>query len=74
MIVNRRHAVSLSQRPALIQDRADCVETISGEAFPAVMHDGIEVIRDLEWVNISVAVLVEVMFFTCKEYVAWLLQ
>lgn len=48
MNVKSRHAVSLSQRPALIQDRADCVETIPGEAFRAVMHDGIEVIRDLE--------------------------
>lgn len=56
-------AFSLSQGPAGIQDRTDCVLVIFGEAFPTVMHDRIEVIWDLEWVDSAVAVFVEVMFF-----------
>ena len=56
-------AFSLSQGTAGFQDRADCVLAIFGEAFAPVVHDGVEVIRDLEQVDILMTVFVEVVFF-----------
>ena len=67
MFVIGRESVPLPQFLVDIFDRADRGQAICGKALLAIMHDAAVVVWDLQAVYIAVAVLFEVVFFSCVE-------